>query len=304
MKNKFSNNNFPDNGFSNAGVILNKKNCSLLRDYINKNRPVKKSIFFKSEKEFIKKGRLRNYAPGPGHNFLENCDTSFIEKDKKFKKFCSQIIGQDYIIFKKSIIRSTPERELPMWLKKKIVDVGRPNLNPYIRNEFQDVQHFLNTDYHQDKTRQESEFVTIYIYLDKVNKDSSALNILLGSHKLGFTSYPHFLRTSKINKNSWYYNDQYGNFLMCPEITVTGDAGTVVAFHNLTLHGTYFNNDSDPRISLRYLLKKKSKLKKQTKFDMSNRKIFGKMKNDRPRLDVSKSGEILPIGSNIVMGRK
>ena len=37
---------------------------------------------------------------------------------------------------------------------------------------------------------------------------------------------------------------------------------------------------------------------------MSNRKIFGKMKNDRPRLDVSKSGEILPIGSNIVMGRK
>ena len=50
----------------------------------------------------------------------------------------------------------------------------------------------LNTDYHQDKTRQESEFVTIYIYLDKVNKDSSALNILLGSHKLGFTSYPHF----------------------------------------------------------------------------------------------------------------
>ena len=63
---------------------------------------------------------------------------------------------------------------------------------------------------------------------------------------------------------------------MCPEITVTGDACTVVAFHNLTLHGTYYNNDSDPRISLRYLLKKNQKLKKQTKFDMSNRKYLGK----------------------------
>ena len=200
MIEKYTNFNFPENGFSSAGVILNKNKCQKLRDFINSNRPVKKSIFYQSEDDFKNLGRFENYAPGPGHNFLEKCDTSFIDKDDRFIKFCSDLMGKGYEIFKKSIIRSTPERELPNWLKKKIVDVGRPNLNPYIKNEFQDVQFFLCTDFHQDKTRQESEFATVYIYLDKVHPYSSALNIILGSHKLGFTSYPHILRKSNINK--------------------------------------------------------------------------------------------------------
>ena len=301
MIKKYTNADFSENGYSNAGTILNKKKCQNLRDFINSYRPVKKSIFYQSEKDFKRSGRYKNYAPGPGHNFLEQCDTSFIEQDERFIKFCSDLMGEGYEIFKKSIIRSTPERQLPRWLKKKIVDVGRPNLNPYIKNEFQDVQFFLCTDFHQDKTRQESEFVTVYIYLDKVSSNSSALNIILGSHKLGFTSYPHILRKSSINRE-WHYNDMHGNYLPCKELIVTGNAGSVVAFHNLTLHGTNTNNDLDPRISLRYLIKNKNKV--DSIFTSSNQKIFGKLFNDKPRLDVSETGEIIPMGSNLILNKK
>ena len=66
---------------------------------------------------------------------------------------------------KKSIIRSVPYNILPTWLKKKLIDVGRPNLNPWIRDEHQDIQYFLNVDFHQDMTRG-NKFCTFYIYLD------------------------------------------------------------------------------------------------------------------------------------------
>ena len=35
-------------------------------------------------------------------------------------------------------------------VNKKLEDIGRPNLNPYIKDDFQDVQYFLNADFHQD----------------------------------------------------------------------------------------------------------------------------------------------------------
>ena len=67
--------------------------------------------------EFQKKGRYKNYAPGIGHNFIENCDTNFIETNEGFKDFCSSVIGKKYSILKKSIIRSTPSRFVPSWIK-------------------------------------------------------------------------------------------------------------------------------------------------------------------------------------------
>ena len=53
--------------------------------------------------------------------FLKIVILVLLKKIKNLRNFVSQIIGQDYIIFKKSIIRSTPERELPMWLKELLM---------------------------------------------------------------------------------------------------------------------------------------------------------------------------------------
>ena len=71
-------------------------------------------------------------------------------------------------IFKKAIIRSVPSWAVPEWIDDYVKDVGRPNLNPFVYDEFQDVQYFHCTDFHQDKTRRESDFVTVYLYLDQV----------------------------------------------------------------------------------------------------------------------------------------
>jgi len=88
---------------------------------------------------------------------------------------------------------------LPKWLKKETEDFGRPNLNPYIKDEFQDIQYFINADLHQDMTRGK-KFATFYIYLENVKRKDSVLRLLENSHIHGATPYPHYLRHQKEKK--------------------------------------------------------------------------------------------------------
>ena len=54
-------------------------------------------------------------------NELEH-DLGFIEKNPKFIKNVSKILGRNYEIIKKSIIRSVPFSMIPKWLTKKLED--------------------------------------------------------------------------------------------------------------------------------------------------------------------------------------
>lgn len=289
--------NFPEMGCANLGVILDKKKCTELRKFINQNRPIKSNIFYKNKKDFEKNGRWHKYAPGVGHNFLENMNLSFIEKNVNFVSAVNQILGKNYSIHKRSVIRSVSKNYLPTWVQKSILDVGRPNLNPFIKDAYQDVQYFYCTDYHQDKTRPDSKFVTFYVYLDNVDRDYSALRILSGSHKAGMDAYPHNLRKSKKDKKIWYYTDTKGNTLKCNEVDITGKAGLVSCFHGLTLHGTPLNNSHDPRISIRYLLSPKNDSKESTLFAKSNKLVYGPKSINIHRHDIKKDGSYLPIGN-------
>ena len=103
---------FPLSGFAKLGLIKEKKKIVTLRNYINSNRLLNKSIFYSSQKEFLKKGRWEKYAPGKNHNFLENIDISFIEKNKTFVDAATKLLGKDYKIIKKSIIRSVSSKHL------------------------------------------------------------------------------------------------------------------------------------------------------------------------------------------------
>ena len=118
-------NNFQKTGFWNFGKIIDTKSCLELQKKIRKLRKLNKNIFYKSEKEFLKKGRFYKYAPGVNdHNLLisnelkNNLD--FIEKNPKFIKNVSKILGRNYKIMKKSIIRSVPFSMIPKWLTKKM----------------------------------------------------------------------------------------------------------------------------------------------------------------------------------------
>ena len=260
-----------------------------------------KNIFYETENEFKKKGRYFRFAPGPkDHNLLIskelNFDLSFIENDKKFIKSVKSIMGNNYKIMKKTIIRSVPNSYLPNWVKKKVIDVGRANLNPYIKDKFQDIQHFHTADFHQDMQKGK-KFCTFYIYLDQVNIKDSCLKILSGSYILGAQPYPHYLRKSNKLKDLWYYND-YKNFIECKEEKITGSAGTLFCFHGLSLHGTYYNYSRSPRISLRYLIKPDPKIT-DSLFIKSFKKIKGKLviKNMKlARLDKNTDGTFRRTG--------
>ena len=253
---------FRKTGFHNFGSILNRKKCLELQDKISKLRKLDRKIFYTTEKEFNKNGRFVKYSPGINeHNLLveKNFNLDFIEKSSQFKKSVSKILGKNYKIMKKSIIRSVPYHVLPNWVRKKVADLGRPNLNPYIKDHFQDVQFYLNADFHQDMTRGK-KFCTFYVYLDNVKEKDSYLQVLEGSHILGAQPYPHYLRKSNVDKKLWYYND-LNNMISVKQRNVMGKGGTVACWHGLTLHGTYYNFSKNPRISIRYLIEPNKKSK-------------------------------------------
>lgn len=291
--------NFPVNGCANFGRILNREKCADLRAWINERRPLKPSIFYQSPEEFAENGRWQRYAPGPGHNLLEGEDLSFIEEDPAFQEMASKIVGPGYSVMKRAVIRSVPKAFIPEWILRSIDDVGRPNLNPFVHDELQDVQYFFCTDFHQDKTRPTSHFTTFYVYLDEVDADYSALRLLLGSHTLGMTSYPHSLRRSNTDKSKWYYSDGRGRHTVGKETVVTGAAGHVSCFHGLTLHGTPWNDSSDPRISIRYLLSPDPDYTGPSLFNKANDRIIGDQDIPVPRADVDENGAFLPIGSSL-----
>ena len=148
--------------------ILDKRKCIELKKFIDRHRPCNKNIFYNSKKEFIKKGKFKNYSPGEkSHNAIYNLNINldFIEKSKNFIRSVESIVGKNYSIKKKSIIRSVPKNLHPSWASDITKDIGRPNVNPYIKREFQDVQYFQNIDFHQDMTRGKNLLHSISIWI-------------------------------------------------------------------------------------------------------------------------------------------
>lgn len=303
------NSKFLEDGFYDFGSILDKKKCQDLTKFIDSKRPCNKNIFYKSKKEFLRKGKFNNYSPGvKDHNALYNLNVNldFIEKSKNFIKSVESIVGKNYYIKKKSIIRSVPRHIHPNWASDITVDIGRPNVNPYIKREFQDVQYFQNIDYHQDMTRGK-KFITFYIYLDNVREKDSPLKILAGSYKFGSTHYPHYIRPGS-DKKVWFYSNLTGNHMKCNQIDVYGKAGKLFCFHGLNLHGTALNFSKTPRISLRYLIQSDKKNVNKSCLGKSFKLIKGKIVENKKlanrmhfqRLDRSFDGSFLKTGTSIL----
>lgn len=295
---------FPQNGCASIGTILSTQKSTALREWIDQRRPVTSDIFYQTPEEFERHGRWTKYAPGrTDHNLLlsPELDLAFIEENPAFKDAMTRLCGENWQVMKKAIIRSAPRRVLPEWIAEWMQEVGRPNLNPFVKDEFQDVQYFMTTDFHQDKTRPDSDFVTVYIYLDEVDPEYSALQILFGSHKPGMTTYPHNLRRDYTDKAKWYYSDNDGNHETCREYVVTGDPGSIFCFHSLTLHGTGLNDSKNPRISLRYLIERGGAPDDEScLLNQANNLIYGPTHLTMNRSDVGPDGAFLRIGSSLL----
>ena len=278
------------NQFSKDGVIslknkLPKKNCQNLYNEIIKKKNFGKHIF-RTYTEYKKSPNFRKTNPGPKKNNLAlNYNLDFIEKNKYFKKTIEQIMGKNYKITLKKFIVATPREWIPTWVFKKAKNQLIPNLNNYIRPEYRDCTFFRGIDYHMDMIdhlNDKNRYVTLYVYLNKVTKSASPINVLRGSFIIGADTFPHNIK--KKNNNYFYVNNKY----LCKNISLTGNAGDFFIWSSFSLHGTNPSNDKMPRISIRYTIKKnKSSMSHLSDIDKLYKNIQGSFFLKKVRDDIN-----------------
>ena len=245
-----------DSDFLNNGVIsfnnkLKKASCEKIIKLIGKKYHFGKHMF-KTQEQFEKSSGSIGVNPGvKSNNFALKLNLTFIEKNKDLIKILKKILGNNYKILLKKFVVQVPESWIPSWIKKKIKREINPNLNRYILPEYQQLTYFRGVDYHMDLIEHKMEkvkFITLYIYLNKVSKNNSPLNIIDKSYKFGAQKFPHSLKKLR-NNNVLYKNKKFKKRVL------VGDSGSCYIWSCLNLHGASENNSTKPRISLRYKIR-------------------------------------------------
>ena len=267
LKNKL--NNFIKDGFIEVPSLLNKKDCSRLYNSL-KNRRNWGTKIFQSEKnykkEFLNKPKTK-LNPGKGiQNLVDEYNLDFIEKNKSVIELLKSILGEKYTIMLSKFVVAVPTEWMPNYVKKLDEKGLNQNINSFIKKEFRDVSYFRGIDYHMDSIdwqKNNNKFMTMYIYLNNIDKTMSPLNVMKGSHIFGHTFFPHFIKKDKSHLNVEYSSDNK-NFKKFKNQTLIGKRGTLYIWTSNTLHGTApmsFDKKVNFRISLRYLIKKNFKSK-------------------------------------------
>lgn len=268
--------------FEKLGVVvfenlLDKKKSLKIYKKALKNRSWSKTIFRK-QNDVIKHPQYTKTNPGKGIcNFAEEFNLDFIEKNKTIINFLNKTLGKDYEIVLKKFVVAVPDAWVPIWLKERISKFLIANLGGYIKKKYRDVTYFRGIDYHQDIIdfpNKKADMLTMYVYLNDVNKNMSPLNVVEKSHTLGPTVFPHNIKDEP-NKNYLLYGKSKNTLKKFKKKQLVSKAGSVYFWTCLNLHGTHPQFiDDDFRISLRYIIKKSSKNKKITLID----KMFKKLK--------------------------
>lgn len=243
---------FFNNGFLSYGKIIDPIKCKKLNDSILKIRKIDKNIFL-SKKEYLKLKKPKKKIKSK--NILNKFNLDFILKNKRLQKEIKFILGNNYKLYASRIICGIPQFFFPSWITQKL-DLYSPNLGEFIKQEFRDIRYFHGIDFHMDLidfSKEKSDFITVYVYLDKVTKKMSPLNLLPKTHFGGADIYPHNL---KKKRKEIVYKPKNGKIIKSKIIKLTGFAGNVWAWHGCLLHGTNFNIEGDkPRLSLRLIFR-------------------------------------------------
>ena len=265
----------PKNKFKN-------EDCMKILSSLNNNFSLGKNIF-KSEKQYLKNQSSMGENPEiKKNNYALDVNLNFIEKNIYLKNALTNILGKNYKIILKKFVVQVPENWIPFWVKRRIKKEINPNLNRYILPKFQKLTYFRGVDYHMDLIEHKKEkvkFVTLYVYLNKVNKANSPLNIIEKSFKFGATKFPHNLK--KLSKNKIQYN----NKIFKKKILI-GGVGSFYIWSCFNLHGAEENKSNVPRISLRYKIKSKNFNSKKSLIDKLFKKIKGTNYLNKARTDV------------------
>ena len=257
--------------------------CLKILSSLRKEFSLGKNIF-KTEHQYLKNQTSIGVNPEvKKNNFALNVNLDFIEKNKDLKKTLTEILGKNYKIILKKFVVQVPEKWIPLWVKQRIKKEINPNLNRYILPKYQKLTYFRGVDYHMDLIEHKKEkvkFITLYVYLNKVGKSNSPLNIIEKSFKYGATKFPHKLK--RLSKNKMIYNDE-----IFRKKLLIGGIGSFYIWSCLNLHGAEENKSNIPRISLRYKIKSKNFKSKKNIIDKLFNKIKGDDYLDKARTDVN-----------------
>lgn len=251
---------------------------------------------FLTEAEFDADPQYKGVNPMPGRNLLERFEArlAFVERSPQIVEGLTALLGPDYEILNRKVVCGVPQAAVPEWLRRRILGNPVNNLGAYVKPQYRDVTYFYGIDFHQDlidyKSR-EADFVTLYVYLHPVTKADAPLYLLEGSHRLGGAVFPHDLTRLHGRPGGevdWLYrNPPHGEATVRQRI-LTGGTGFAAVWHACTLHGTQPDAADHERISLRYLLARRSG--GRTGLDEANARLDGPLSLADTRSDLDAAG--------------
>lgn len=268
--------------------FIDPANVKVLLDQVLNTRNL--CELFLTEGEFEAQAEFIGMNPRAGRNLAEKLDTEFVFGSVEFSNLMRNVLGAKYRVLDYKFVCGIPSNMMPNWVRERLKNRLVNNLGMYIKPKYRDITYFHGIDFHQDiidYPSKQSDFITCYIYLDEVNLNQAPLHVLLGSHLLGCTSFPHKLE----RKNEIYvYEDESGNSLDCECLVLSGSAGDLSIWHSATLHGTQPQKDDSCRISLRILLERNQSCAPESWLDECNEKIEGKLSLSETRRDLDEKG--------------
>jgi len=283
---------FLAHGVVEFGQVLDPASCGRLLAKIHATRRFGSDLFL-DEASFLTDPQYKGVNPEPGRNLLETLGSAagFVEEHELIGGVLAALLGDDYLVLDKKIVCGVPETWMPDWLARRVKGNPVNNLGPYIRPQYRDITYFYGIDYHQDiidwKNRS-ADFVTLYIYLHSVSAADAPLHVLLDSHRLGATVFPHALARNA-ETGSWRYEDRRGGIIECAERMLVGGSGYAALWHSAILHGTQPDKADSERLSLRYLIAKEPGAGKAA-IDTLNPSIAGPLSLTETRRDLDAQG--------------
>ncbi len=255
--------NFKKEGFARFNKLLDENKCKKLYDDLKSNRNWGPDLFQSEENfnnEFKDKPIIKTNPGKDVQNLIMNHDLDFIENSETIRNMLNLVLGSNYEIMLAKFVVSVSESWMPEYVKQRNKIKLISNFNPYIKKDYRDVTYFRGIDYHMDSIdweNQENQFITMYIYLNDVDKSMSPLNIISGSHVYGHCSFPHLIKDNP-DENFLEFSSGDNVYERFSKQTLIGSKGTVFIWTSNTLHGTAPSSEEKEnfRISLRYLIKK------------------------------------------------
>ena len=289
---------FLNSAFEIKKNFFNKNDCKKILNLVKKSRDFNK--IWISENDFNKNKILKTVNPRPGRNLIEKLDTKFIFSNPKFIELINKILGSKWKVLDYKFVAALEKKMVPNWVKKKIEDTFIPNLGRFVKENYRDITYFRGIDFHQDIIdfpHKKSDFITCYIYIEDVDKNSSPLIVFPKSHIYGAQKFPH--KISKVSYKTYKYFRNNKQYMKLKSEELVGKSGTLYFWHPCILHGTQPTIDNKFRVSIRILIEKNQILRSGI-IDDVNKNITGRLSVKKSRSDIdNNTGKYLIKGNFI-----